>query len=279
MEKPLFEQKRLNGSNGQICYFIGQQFPGQPTLVFLHGLSANHTTWLSTAQALEKLHLNVLLLDLRGHGHSDKSKQRNLYRWPVFTQDLREIIRQENLTNVILVGYSFGGTIALDYASQYSDSVNGLIIVSANYLNPLRYKRLSLLTWPAYGLLSVLAWLLLWQKRKQYFYYNHATARRYWDSTFIGLTTMPLTINFWMLAEFANLNLNGALANINCPTLIVKSQHDSLLSSAEAQDMARQIKNASIMTLEKNTHFLASRHQDKITETIIDFVKTENLCA
>ncbi|MEK7160936.1 MAG: alpha/beta hydrolase [Patescibacteria group bacterium] len=279
MSDSFLKQKWLSGTRGKICYFISQQFPGQPTLIFLHGLSANHTTWLATAQALEKLQFNVLLLDLRGHGHSDKSKQRDLYRWPVFTQDLREIIRQENLTRVILIGYSFGGSIALDYASQYPDSVRGLFIVSANYLNPLRSKHLSLLTWPAYGFLSLLAWLLFWQKRKQYYYYNQATARRYWDSTFIGLTTMPLTINFWMLAEFANLDLSSELTNINCPTLIVKSQNDSLLSPAEAQDMARQIKNARIIALEKNTHFLASRHQDELTEKIIDFIKTENLCA
>jgi len=277
MSEFIFKQKRLETAHGQICYFVSQQFSGRPTLIFLHGLSANHTTWLATAQALEKLQLNILLLDLRGHGHSDKRKQRDLYRWPVFTQDLHAIIRQENQAGVILIGYSFGGTIALDYSGRYPDSVKGLFIVSANYLNPLQYKRLSLLTWPAYGLLSFLAWLVLWQKRKHYYYYNHAIARRYWDSTFIGLTTMPLTINLWMLAEFANLDLSKSLANISCPTLIIKSLHDPLLSAAEAQDIMRQIKNARIITLEKNTHFLASRHQEKLTEIIVNFLKQKNL--
>ncbi|MBU3901669.1 alpha/beta hydrolase [Patescibacteria group bacterium] len=277
MNNPHPQKKSIDTQNGKIFYWLDNSFPGRPCLVFLHGLSANHTTWLTTARALEKLQLNVLLLDLRGHGHSDKTKQRDLYRWPVFSQDLHNIICQENLTSLILIGYSFGGTIALDYAGRYPDSIAGLIIVSANYLNPLRYKRLSLLTWPAYGVLSFLAWLILWQKRKNYFYYDQDKTQSYWESTFIGLTTMPLSINFWMLAEYAKLNLTDAIGRINCPTLIIKSQHDLLLSSAETQDMALLIKNAAVLTLKKNTHFLASRHQDEITEIIINFLNQKGL--
>ena len=165
----------------------------------------------------------------------------------------------------------------MDYAAKYPDSVNGLILISANYVNPLRYKRLSLLTWPSYFILHFLAFILLWQKRKEYFYLNQETTAGYWASTFTGFTTMPISINFWMLSEMLRLNLSSALAKITCPTLVVKSLRDPFLSPAETQDMAQKIKNARISILREKTHFLASEHQEKIMEMIIDFVKTENL--
>ena len=130
-----------------------------------------------------------------------------------------------------------------------------------------------------FSVLYWLAFILLWQKRKTYFYFDQETTTGYWASTFTGFTTMPISINFWMLTEIAKLNLSSALAKIICPTLIIKSSRDPFLSPAEAQDMAQRIKNARIYILRENTHFLASRHREKITETIINFIKTESLCA
>lgn len=273
-----FEKKWLEGANGRLCYFIGQNFPGQPTIVLLHGLSANHTTWNAAARELAKMRLNCLIPDLRGHGYSDKSKKRALYKFPVFTQDLREIIIKENLSKIILAGYSFGGPIAIDYAAKYPGSVAGLILVSTGYLSPLQYKRLSLLVWPVYFILHILSFILLWQKRKKYSYFDQETTTGYWASTFTGFTTMPLSINLWMLSEVAKADLSSALAKITCPALIIKSLHDPFLSPAEAQDMEQKIKNARIFVIQEKTHFLASEHQEKITEAIINFIKKENLC-
>jgi len=273
------EKKWLDTFNGRLCYFTGQKFPGRPTVVLLHGLSANHTTWNAAARAFAKMNLNCLIPDLRGHGHSDKSKKLALYKFPVFTQDLREILLKENLSKFILGGYSFGGPIAIDYAAKYPDSVDGLILISANYLNPLQYKRLSLLTWPIYFFLHFLAFILLWQKRKEYFYFDQETTTGYWASTFTGFTTMPISINLWMLSEIARIDLSSTLGNIACPTLIIKSLHDPFLSTAEAQSMEQKIKNSIIFIIQEKTHFLASEHQEKITKAIIDFIQKENLCA
>lgn len=259
--------------NGKIYYFLDQPHPDRPTIIFLHGLSANHTTGDNIADALRKFRLNFLLPDLRGHGYSDKSKNRNLYKLPVFTEDLKEIIRKESLSQIILTGYSFGGYIALDYAAKNPASTVALILISANHVNPLVYKKLGFLTALVYAILNFLAWLLLWQKRKQYYYYDQKTATSYFDSTFTGFTTMPLSINLWMLAEISQLDLSRDIANIACPTLIVRSNKDPFFSAAEASDMAKKIPSAKIITLKEATHFLASRHQENIIKVITDFLK------
>lgn len=275
MNDQSFEQKWLEGANGKICYFSNQEFKDKPTVVFLHGLSSNHTTWNAMAVGLKKYRLNFLLPDLRGHGYSDKTKKRSLYKFSVFIEDLEKIIEKEKISRVILVGYSFGGFIALGYAIKYPVSVASLILISTNHVNPFRYRHINFLTWPTYYAVSFLAWLLLWQKRKQYYYYRHnpEVIKGYWPSTLSGFATMPISVNLWMLAEIAYLDFSHDIEKITCPTLIIKSKSDPFVSLAEAADMMRKIKSAEIITLETTTHFLASRCQEDITGIIINFLK------
>lgn len=277
MNKFLFQQKYSESDNGKICYFINRGFSSKPTVVFLHGLSSNHTTWLAGAEALNRLGLNCLLPDLRGHGHSDKTKKRNLYKFPVFTEDLRRIIETEKLSETILIGYSFGGFIALDYVIKYPRSVAGLILISTNYVNPLKYKKIDFLTPFGCAFLNFLAWLLLWQKRKSYYYFNQATAKGYWQSTFKGFATMPLSVNLWMLSEIGKIDFSKDISKIKCPTLLVRSQSDPFLSAEEIADMAKEIESAKAITLNEPSHFLASRHQEKILELMVNFLREEKI--
>ncbi len=277
MPDDFFEQKWLQSANGKICYFHHRQSEDNPTAVFLHGLSANHTTWNNTARALSQLGLNCLMPDQRGHGYSDKTRKRRLYEISVFTQDLQEIIAKENLSKIVLVGYSFGGFIALDYIIKNPAKIASLILISANHVNPLNYKRINFLSWPAYFFVSFLAWLLSWQKRKHYYYFNQDKDLGYWRSTLKGFITMPLSVNLWMLSYVAKINFSREIDKITCPTLLLRSQTDTLVSLAETEDMARKIKTAKIVTIEESSHFLASRYQEKTLEAIIKFLTEEKI--
>ena len=88
---------------------------------------------------------------------------------------------------------------------------------------------------------------------------------------------MPLAINFWMLAEVANLDFRRQIGQIACPTLIIKSQNDPFVSPKEAQDIIDKIKDSKLVILEENTHFLASRFQEKILKVVFNFLKEKNL--
>ncbi len=271
------KEKWLDGPNGRIYYFHDDSFKGRPTAVLLHGLSANHTTWLKTRQIWSDLKLNCLMLDLRGHGYSDKTKKRSLYRYGVFTGDLRAVIEKEKLSEVILVGYSFGGFIAIDYALEYPSSLVALILISANHVNPFVYKKIQFLTWPTYLFFNLTALLLRWQRRKKYYYFDQSAERGYWGATWNGFTTMPVSINLWMLSETANLDFRNEIEKISCPTLIIKSSHDIFLSDREAEDMHRKIKLSEVIILNEPTHFLGSRRQNEVALAAVDFLKRKKI--
>ena len=267
------EQKSIETKNGKIFYFSNRPFPGRPTAVFLHGLSSNHTTWLQIMETLRGHRYNSLALDLRGHGLSDKTKKRGLYRLSVFSDDLEIIRKKENLGDFTLVGYSFGGEVALDYAIRYPKSVSSLILLSVNQVNVLKYKGLNFFTPILYVLFNLLAFLLLWQKRKNYKYYEHQKAAGYWGSTLDGFLTMPISINLWMLSELGKLNFGKDLHAIKVPVVLMRAKDDPFVSEAETADMAAAISKSKIVVSKNESHFVATDSQNEVAEIILNFLK------
>src|SRR3989339_720985 len=172
MDNPPFKEKSIRTASGQIFYYLENSFSGRPFVVLLHGLSSNHTTWLNTMKILHDNSYNCLAPDLRGHGHSDKTKNKKLYQLPVFVNDLQKIINNEQIKDFLLVGYSFGGQVAIDYAAKYQNTLKGLVLISANHAPPLDYLHLGFLTPLISGSLNLLAALLFWQERQSYHYYE-----------------------------------------------------------------------------------------------------------
>jgi pimeloyl-ACP methyl ester carboxylesterase len=263
-------------SSGNIYYFKYGGDRTRPTIIFLHGLSANHTTWDTATEVFRKKGYNIISLDIRGHGLSDKTRRRNLYRFPVFTKDLRAIIEKEHLTEVILIGYSFGGTIALDYASQYPKDVKALVLVSANHVSPFRYSWLSFATSLIASLVNLGGWLMIWQKRRAYYYFDQATGTGYWQTTLRGFITMPISINLWMLSETMNIDFSKTIGTVGCPTLILRGSHDAYFSLKEANNIREKISNSEIISLDDTGHYLASNYQEETIATIATFLKKKN---
>ncbi len=272
MENDYLKKSFIETANGRIFYFYDNSFPNRPFAVFLHGLSSNHTTWLKPMEVLHQHKYNVLAPDLRGHGFSDKIKNKKLYQLPVFSNDLREIIKKEGINSFILIGYSFGGQVALEYVSKYPESIKGLVLLSTNHINPFKYWKINLLTPIAVGFLNLLAIALLWQKKKTYYYYQHGKAEGYWGSVKHGLMTMPLSINLWMLSNMANIDFKESIKKIKVPTDIVWSKKDFFITKTEIKDMANAIKGAKVIISKNENHFIGTNSQNETIEIIINFL-------
>lgn len=268
-----FNKKFVATSTGQIFYFHSNSFPNRPTVVCLHGLSANHSTWQPMAKFLHHHQFNVLAPDLRGHGYSDKTKQRALYRFPVFSEDLALILQQEKLEKIILVGYSFGGSAAIDYAIRNPQTVSDLVLISANHMNPYYYNGLIYLTPFTVALIGFVTLASFWQKRKHYFYYQPKTGDSYWRSTWAGLQTMPWYVNGWLVLSYAKLNYKGKLNQITARSLIVHSQHDPFVKEAEIKAMLQELPRAQVVTAQNPNHFIATEGQAELSEIILKFLK------
>lgn len=101
------------------------------TIVFLHGLVMdNLSSWFFTVANQAALDARVLLYDLRGHGMSDRPKKG--YTITQHLQDLQRLLDHVAPDDqVILVGNSFGGLLALNFARFFPERTAGLILIDA----------------------------------------------------------------------------------------------------------------------------------------------------
>ncbi|HLD22258.1 MAG TPA: alpha/beta fold hydrolase [Patescibacteria group bacterium] len=267
----LYPERFVNIGKGKIYYTLHMQNPKQITIIFLHGLTSNHTTWSTMMKQLAAQGYNTLALDMRGHGCSDKTIKRRLYCMSVFADDLELIIQKEHIQKYMLIGYSYGGAVALEFAIRKPSGMCGLILISTNCVTPLKYKYLSFFNPIAYGILQSVSFLLLWVRRKQYFYYRHGSAVGYWRSLWNGYLTMPISIHYWMLAQMLVLNYEPVLQKILAPTIIIRSEKDPFVSCAEAEYMKQHIPRSEMIVFRGRGHFIGSTCQDELLKVIVPF--------
>ncbi len=115
-------------TNGIQIHYL--EYPGDdPTLLLLHGLTANaHCFDGLLAAALANTH-HVLIPDLRGRGLSDKPESG--YTLADHANDVIGLLDRLQLTYVIPVGHSFGGLLTLYLVAHYPDRFSRFILMDA----------------------------------------------------------------------------------------------------------------------------------------------------
>jgi pimeloyl-ACP methyl ester carboxylesterase len=95
-----------------------------PPLVILHGLFGSADNWYSISRELDT-EFTMYLVDLRNHGDSPHSEEWN---YEVMAEDLLELVNEEGLDKVYLMGHSMGGKVAMTFAVNNSKRVERLIV-------------------------------------------------------------------------------------------------------------------------------------------------------
>ena len=79
---------------------------------------------------MEKM-FTMVYVDTRGTGHSDRPKMEQ-YTTSNFLSDLESVRKDIHADKIWLMGHSKGGALVLNYAFQYKDNVNGIILIDAS---------------------------------------------------------------------------------------------------------------------------------------------------
>lgn len=100
---------------------------GAPVLL-VHGLGSSCQDWEYQIPALSA-HYRVIAVDVRGHGRSDKPRER--YSIPAFSADIEALLEHLNLGPVHYVGLSMGGMIGFQLAVDRPELLKSLTIVNS----------------------------------------------------------------------------------------------------------------------------------------------------
>lgn len=97
---------------------------GDRTLVFVHCWSCDSRYWDAQVDAFKDKY-QVVTLDLAGHGESGMDRED--WSMAAYGDDVAAVIKKLDLRDVILVGHSMGGPVALEAAHQLQDRVKAIV--------------------------------------------------------------------------------------------------------------------------------------------------------
>jgi proline iminopeptidase len=225
----------------------------KPTLILLHGgPSADHSAFKPAFSQFADI-CQVVYLDLRGNGRSDwePSDAWNLAQWG---EDVYEFCRELEVESPIVMGQSFGGFVAISYATRHPEHPSKLILSSTAAQGSTHVER-SVELFEKFGGAEVgeLARLELsegfsMQRARDWLtkaipLYNPRPAAP--GSEMLPAATV---VNVGVLAHFHRpggerftFDMLADLARIQCPTLVLGGEEDPLTVIEYQQDIAAAV--------------------------------------
>ncbi|SPZ85484.1 alpha/beta fold hydrolase [Sphingobacterium multivorum] len=103
---------------------------GKP-IVLLHGAFMTiSTNWSQLIPELSK-NRKVIAIELQGHGHSPYSDRK--FDHAILAADVAKVMDYLKIEHAAVLGYSYGGAVAYQFAIQYPKRLDELVIISATY--------------------------------------------------------------------------------------------------------------------------------------------------
>jgi len=108
-----------------------------PAVVLLHGFTSDHRMWLPVVGPLT-VDYRVIAPDMRGHGRSTAPEDLDSYTIEAYAEDIAALLEHLEVDFSVVAGCSFGGMVALQYATTWPEKLAGLVLsdTSAAYAHP-----------------------------------------------------------------------------------------------------------------------------------------------
>jgi len=116
-----------------------------PALLLLHGIGDSSDTWEPVIEELAQ-HYTVIAPDLLGHGRSDRPRAD--YSIAAYACGMRDLISVLDLDRVTVLGHSLGGGIAMQFAYQFPERCERLVLVGTGGVGPKTHKLLHMVATP-----------------------------------------------------------------------------------------------------------------------------------
>jgi len=104
-----------------------------PVLLLIHGMAGTYETWEPVIEPLARRH-TIIAPDLPGHGASEPGA--GDYSLGSLASGLRDLLVALGHERATLVGHSLGGGIAMQFAYQFPEATERLVLVSSGGLGP-----------------------------------------------------------------------------------------------------------------------------------------------
>jgi len=239
-----------------------------PMVVLSHALGCNLHMWDEVASELEK-DFTVLRYDHRGHGKSPDPG--HPFTMDDLADDAAGLIRAQSSQPVHFVGLSMGGMTAQALAARYPGLVRSIVIANSAS----RYDEQARTGWSdrietvrSRGIAAIAEgamqrWFTPEFRASKAGAARVATLRRDLE----GMGGEPYAA---ACAAVAGIDLDEGNRRISCPALIIAGTRDEATPVALSEAMARDIRNATLRTLDAS-HLSAVEQPQAFAQLLRDF--------
>jgi pimeloyl-ACP methyl ester carboxylesterase len=235
---------------------------GRP-LILMHGWGCNHTTVRSIAATAALTH-TVYNIDFPGFGSSQEPSE----VWGVerYTKIIEELVSKEHLEKPVLVGHSFGGRVAILFASR--NPVEKVILVDAAGIKPKRSLKYYAKVYSFKA--GKKFWQLVLGKEKAQKRIDEMRAKR-GSSDYAGASPMMRAI----LSKVVNEDLTDRLPLIKAPSLLIWGENDTATPLADAKKMVKLIPDAGLVSFPGCGHYSFLDNPVQFRAVLSSFLKSK----
>lgn len=222
-----------------ISLYYQEKGYGTP-FVLLHGNSEDGSYFKYQIDYFSK-NYRIIAVDTRGHGKSPRGNAP--FTMDQFAEDLNNLLKKSELSQVILLGFSDGANIAMKFAIKYPEKIKALILNGGN-LNTNGVKG------------TTQFFIELGYKITKLFSEKSENAKR--NMELLGL-----------MVNEPNIKIEE-LHSIKVPTLVMAGTND-IIKEIHTKEIADNIPNAELSII-KGNHFIANKKPTAFNQEVEKFL-------
>jgi len=203
----------LKSSDGIELFYETYGDKGNTPIVLVHGLGAEHNMWLPQILKYPSQGLFVIAPDMHGHGRSSRVKS---FKISDCARDINELLEHLGITKTNLVGVSMGGLIAQQFACDFPEKVEKLVIVDS--FSDVRTFGEKFAGWMQWLTIKVAPGVLSKSLGSAYKGPDKAQALRYFQEAYSKIDKKQL---LYARAEVNRFDIIDSLGEIKAPTLVL----------------------------------------------------------
>lgn len=258
--------------NGLKLHYLDWGNQAAQPMVLLHGFCSYAHYWDFFARNMRH-HYHVLAPDLRGHGDSGQAQS---YTLEDGAHDVEQFAHALKLEDVVLVGVSMGGLIAMLYAATYPQRLSKLVIVDIGpELTPegIAHIERDLANEPesfssedeAFQYLKQVQALNSDEFLRHQAHYalkrdENGRLRFKYDK---ALCRVDLQSQDWLWDH---------LGKIACPTLVIRASDSDMLRRETAQKMVAKLPRGSLAEVDRATHNIVGDNPEGFEKAVREFL-------
>jgi pimeloyl-ACP methyl ester carboxylesterase len=234
---------------------------GQP-IVLLHGWCLNRRVWLYAEEALCAAH-RVITPDFAGFGLSDDLA--GPYEVGRYADDVSELLSELELTNVILVGFALGATVALELGARSDERVAGIVSIGVPSAACSPYDKMARAMrrdWPDFARRSAQA----------LFHNQQSEATLHWLERMFGAAPLPVALE--TVAVLARYEPGSTVKKIEAPVLFIHADHDTVAPISLGRACAESATNGRLEIVQDCGHLIVLDQKERLHELVETFVRS-----